>query len=170
MKMYQILATELIKEAEGFEPKVYKCPSGFNTIGYGHNLDANPLNDQQKHLLNTDGSISEDNATILLLEEIPKPESDARELVDFDYLNDARKALMIDLVYNLGRSGFEKFRATIGFIEMGDYNNAWKALRASKWFKQVGNRGIRNCAILRDGVMYGYADVERLREEIKDDA
>ena len=164
--MYQILATELIKEAEGFAAKVYKCPAGFNTIGYGHNLDANPLNDQQKHLLNADGSISEDNATILLLEEMPKYESDARELVDFDYLNDARKALMIDLVYNLGKNGFEKFRATRGFINMGDYNNAWNALRHSRWFKQVGNRGIRNCAILRDGVIYNYSNIEELREEI----
>ena len=166
MKMYQILATELIKEAEGFEPKVYKCPAGFNTIGYGHNLDANPLNDQQKHLLNKDGSISEANASILLLNEIPKYEADARELCDFDYLNDARKALMIDLVYNLGKNGFEKFRATRGFINMGDYNNAWKALRASKWFKQVGNRAIRNCAILRDGVIYNYSDIKDLRESV----
>lgn len=166
MKMYQAYALDLIKEGEGFVPNVYKCPAGFNTLGYGHNLDANPLNDQQKHLLNEDGSISEDNATVLLLEEIPKYEADARELVDFDYLNDVRKALIIDLVYNLGKSGFEKFRTTRGFINMGDYNNAWKALKASRWFKQVGNRGIRNCAILRDGIIYGYEDVDNLRETI----
>lgn len=166
MKTYQYVATELIKEAEGFVPKVYKCPAGFNTIGYGYNIDANPLNDQQKQLLNADGSISEDNAAILLLEEMPKYESDARELVDFDYLNDARKALMIDLVYNLGKRGFDKFRATRGFINMGDYNNAWKALKASMWFKQVGNRGIRNCAILRDGIIYTYDDITKLLKEI----
>lgn len=166
MKLYQILATELIKEAEGFVTHIYKCSLGFNTIGYGHNLDANPLNDLQKELFNDDGSISEDNATILLLNEIPKYEADARELVDFDHLNDARKALMIDLVYNLGKKGFEKFTGTRGFIVMGDYNNAWKALRASRWFKQVGHRGIRNCAILRDGVIYNYSNIEELREKI----
>lgn len=164
--MYQILATELIKEAEGFVPKVYKCPAGFNTIGYGYNIDANPLDDQQKELLNKDGTISKENAFVLLLDSIPKYEAYARELVDFDYLNDARKALMIDLVYNLGKGGFEKFRATRGFINMSDYNNAWKALRASRWFKQVGNRGIRNCAILRDGVVYTYADIAKLSKEI----
>ena len=166
MKTYQYIATELIKEAEGFVPKVYKCPAGFNTIGYGYNIDANPLDDQQKELLNKDGTISKENAFVLLLDSIPKYEADARELVDFDYLNDVRKALVIDLVYNLGKSGFEKFRTTRGFINMGDYNNAWKALKASRWFKQVGNRGIRNCAILRDGVMYGMKDVDSLREGV----
>lgn len=166
MKAHQILAAELIKEAEGFSSIVYKCPANFNTLGFGHNIDANPLNDLQKKLLNDDGSISEDNANILLLNEIPKYEADARELCDFDYLNDARKALMIDLVYNLGKNGFEKFRATRGFVNMGDYNNAWKALRASKWFRQVGHRGIRNCAILRDGAIYNYSDIEDLREKI----
>lgn len=166
MKSYQLIAVELIKEAEGFVPKVYKCPAGFNTIGYGYNIDANPLNDQQKKLLNEDGTISKENAYALLFDSITKYESDARELIDFDYLNDARKALAIDLVYNLGKKGFEKFRATRGFINMGDYNNAWKALKASMWFKQVGNRGIRNCAILRDGVIYTYADIARLSKEI----
>ena len=166
MKTYQYVATELIKEAEGFVPKVYKCPAGFNTIGYGYNIDANPLDDQQKELLNKDGTISKENAFVLLLDSIPKYEADARELVDFDYIDDVRKSLMIDLVYNLGKRGFEKFRATRGFINMGDYNNAWKALKASMWFKQVGNRGIRNCAILRDGVIYTYADIARLSKEI----
>lgn len=166
MRLHQTYALDIIKEAEGFVPHVYKCPSGFNTIGYGHNLDANPLNDRQKHLLNADGTMSEDAATLLLLEELPKYEDFARELVDFDYLNDARKALMIDLVYNLGKRGFEKFRTTRGFINMGDYNNAWKALKASMWFKQVGNRGIRNCAILRDGIIYTYDDITKLLKEI----
>lgn len=160
------MAVELIKEAEGFVPKVYKCPAGFNTIGYGYNIDANPLNDQQKKLLNEDGTISKENASKLLLDSIPRYEADARELIDFDYLNDARKSLMIDLVYNLGKKGFEKFRATRGFINMGDYNNAWKALKASMWFNQVGNRGIRNCAILRDGVVYTYEDIAKLSKVI----
>ena len=166
MKTYQILAAELIKEAEGFVPHIYKCPAGFNTIGYGHNLDANPLTDAQKELLNDDGTISKDNAFKLLLDALPEYEAKARDLVDFDYLNDARKALIIDLAYNLGYSGFKAFNQTRAFIAMQHYNNAWKALRASRWFKQVGNRAIRNCAILRDGVMYGYGDVESLRETI----
>ena len=167
MRLYQAYALDLIKEAEGFVPHIYKCSQGFNTIGYGHNLDANPLSDLQKDLLQQDGTMSEDAATLLLLEELPKYEEFAKELVDFEELNDVRKALVVDLVYNLGKGGFEKFRQTRAFINLGDYNNAWKALRASKWFKQVGNRGIRNCAILRDGTIYNYSDIKKLRAEIE---
>lgn len=166
MRTYQLLAINLISEAEGFSATVYKCPAGFNTIGYGHNLDANPLTIEQKKLLEPNGSISNDGAMVLLFDDLPKYEADARELVDFDGLNDARKAVVIDLVYNLGKSAFAKFRSTRGFIVMGDYNNAWKALRASKWFKQVGNRGIRNCSIMRDGVIYKYANIEKLRQGV----
>ena len=166
MKTYQILAAELIKEAEGFMSHIYKCPAGFKTIGYGHNLDAKPLTLNQIKLLDDNGNISEDNATVLLLEEIPLYEAGARELVEFEYLNDARKALIIDLVYNMGKAGFSKFKQTIGFINQGDYNNAWKALKASKWFEQVGHRAIRNCSIMRDGVIYSYADIEELTSKM----
>lgn len=31
-------AIKLIKEGEGFKDKVYKCTSGYSTIGYGHKL------------------------------------------------------------------------------------------------------------------------------------
>ena len=34
---------EQLKRHEGFKPNVYKCTKGHNTIGYGYNLDANPL-------------------------------------------------------------------------------------------------------------------------------
>lgn len=166
MKTYQLLAVSLIAEAEGFSNTIYKCPAGFNTIGYGHNLDANPLTTDQKKLLEPNGSISKDAAMILLFDDLPKYEEEARELVDFDGLNDYRKALVIDLVYNLGKSGFEKFSVTIRFIRMGDYNNASKALKASKWFEQVGHRGVRNCAIMRDGVIYSYADIEELTSKM----
>ena len=164
--MYRDLAVELIREAEGFSEKVYKCPAGFNTIGYGHNIDANPLTDEQKNLLNADGTITKSNALQLLLYSIPKHEIYAKDLVDFKDLNDVRKAVVIDLVYNLGKEGFNKFRQTRAFINIGHFNNAWKALKASKWFTQVGNRAIRNCAILRDGKLYSYKDIEILRGEI----
>lgn len=164
--MYKKIALELIKEAESFKAEEYLCPAGKRTIGYGHNLEANPLTDEQKELLNEDGTITEENASKLLLMMLPKYESSARRLVDFESLDDVRKALIIDLVYNMGEGNFEDFKNTRRFIDAHDFNNAWKNLRASRWFKQVGYRAIRNCAIMRDGVVYNYNDVEKLKQYI----
>jgi len=35
----EVLIAEL-KRHEGFSEKMYKCPAGYNTIGYGWNVDA----------------------------------------------------------------------------------------------------------------------------------
>lgn len=37
---------------EGFMANVYKCPAGFDTIGYGRNIEANPLTKEEKDKLN----------------------------------------------------------------------------------------------------------------------
>lgn len=159
MQKYQEIALELIKEAEGFSAKVYKCPAGKLTIGYGHNIEANPLTEEQEQLLNPDGTITKENASKLLYMMLPKYEDGARDLVDFDVLDDVRRAVCIDLTYNLGEGGFSEFRNTRRFINQGDFEKAAENLKMSRWYKQVGYRGLRNVAIMRDGVVYTYNDV-----------
>lgn len=166
MEKYQEIAIEMIKESEGFSSELYRCPAGKLTIGYGHNVEANPLTNDQIKLLSTDGTITEENATKLLLDVLPKYENGARRLVEFEGLDDVRRAVCIDMTYNLGEGGFGEFKNTRRFINDHDFNNAWKGLRASRWFKQVGYRGIRNVAMMRDGEVYTYADIEHLRNSV----
>lgn len=51
-KSYIELAMEMIREYEGFSEKVYKCPAGLATIGYGFtNKITSSLNTTNKQLL-----------------------------------------------------------------------------------------------------------------------
>ena len=41
-------ALDLVKEGEGFVATPYRCPAGKLTIGYGRNIEANPLTNEER--------------------------------------------------------------------------------------------------------------------------
>jgi lysozyme len=48
--------------------------------------------------------------------------------------------VVIEMCYQLGVTGFSKFKRTIGFLEEGDYKKASLEMLRSKWAKQTTNR------------------------------
>ena len=64
-------------------------------------------------------------------------------------LPEEAKMVVLDLVYNLGISGFFKFRKTIALLEKHDFKGASEELLDSKYAKiDVPNRAKRNSQIL----------------------
>lgn len=57
-------------------------------------------------------------------------------------LNDTRKAVLVNMCFNLGISGLLGFKNTLAFIGAGDFERAANNMLASKWAKQVGLRAI----------------------------
>ena len=147
------IALELIKEAEGFVAKPYYCPAGKLTQGYGRNLEAIPLDEYEKTFLNPDGSVSRDVATDWAMEEIEHCYTQLSTLSFFTKADDVRQAVLIDMCYNLGMSGLLKFKGMIKALETMDYGVAAAEMIDSKWYRQVGNRGVRNVKIMRTGVL-----------------
>ena len=64
------LALKLVKEAEGFEPLPYRCTAKKLTQGYGRNLEAHPLSEEEKAELSSDGSVSEEVAERWAMKEL----------------------------------------------------------------------------------------------------
>ncbi|WP_299546222.1 hypothetical protein [uncultured Helicobacter sp.] len=127
-------------EFEGFSAKVYKCPAGFNTIGYGRNIEANPLNAQELAQLQN-GEVSKEVALVWLKDELERCYYRACELAWFrDLDNVARAGAVVDMIYNLGFLGFKKFVKFGEAMRKQDYIKAVQELESSKWFKQVGFR------------------------------
>ncbi|WP_423786615.1 glycoside hydrolase family protein, partial [Helicobacter winghamensis] len=90
----------LTADFEGFSAKVYKCPAGFNTIGYGRNIEANPLNAQELAQLQN-GEVSKEVALVWLKEELERCYERLNKLSWFKELDKKRAAAMVDMCYKL---------------------------------------------------------------------
>lgn len=114
----------------------YRCPAGALTIGYGHNLSANPLPNYGE------GSIMlEAEAETLLKKDIEAHEADLlRALPWTGKLDPVRFAVLVNMCFNLGLGGLLTFKNTLRHIERGKYTDAACNMRQSKWARQVGRR------------------------------
>ena len=128
---------ELTKHFEGYVEGVYLDSLGYPTMGWG------TLCCKEKF-----GSVKEYLERCFMSKY--REAEEAYEQMGFD-LDPVRRSAVVDLIYNLGPSGFSKFVETIGLLKMKDYNAAAVHLEQSRWYKQVGRRGPKICALIRTG-------------------
>ena len=135
MNIYQF-----IRQNEGLKLKPYTCTAGKLTIGYGRNLtDKGITVAEADYLLSNDINEACDNI---------KQVFDIKALKDFNY---DRHMVLVDMMFNLGLSGFVKFIKMIDAIIKGDWETTANEAENSLWFKQVGERAKRDVEILRKG-------------------
>ncbi len=121
---------DLIKFEEGLKLKPYKDTAGKWTIGYGRNLDDNPLNPAEIAAVSNgkedwdifkDG-ITEEGANYLLERGVDKVENILmKELPWFINLDSVRKAAILDMAFNMGIAGLMKWGPTLLLMK----NNQW---------------------------------------------
>lgn len=127
-----------IKIHEGLSLKMYKCPSGYHTIGYGFNLDANEI-------------------SLSMAEELL--EIKAKEALELGFLiihnwadlSVNRQLVIADMIYNLGKRGFLQFKKFIAAIESYDFDWAADEMLDSKWAIQVKERARKLADQMRKG-------------------
>jgi lysozyme len=130
-----------LKAEEGLRLSPYLCTAGRLTIGYGHNMDAKPLEGDTAATYASTGMITRDQAERLLVEDATPSLAVARKLVrNFDALTPNRQAVLAEMVYQLGPAGAMAFRGTRKAIEAQDYAAAAAGMLASKWAKQTSAR------------------------------
>lgn len=140
----------LTADFEGFSAKVYKCPAGFNTIGYGRNIEANPLNAQELAQLQN-GEVSKEVALVWLKEELERCYERLNKLSWFKELDKKRAAAMVDMCYNLGYNSLMGFKNSIAMLANKEWEKAGENLKQSKWYKQVKRRGVKIVSIIESG-------------------
>jgi lysozyme len=103
---------------------------GYLTLGVGR------LIDKRKG-----GSITHEEAQYLLNNDITtRVESLQDKLPYFDSLSDVRKAVLLNMSFQLGITGLLGFGRTLEMIKIGDYVNAADNMLKSKWAQQTPNR------------------------------
>jgi len=129
-------AIEQIKFDEGFRGKPYLDTVGKTTIGYGRNLDDNPL--------------TKEEAEYLLKNDLKKVLCDCRKLHYFSELTIIRKDIIINMVYNLGITRFKRFIKMNKALSEKNYFLASVEMLDSKWARQVGDRAKRLANEMKD--------------------
>ena len=127
---------DLIKRHEGKRLTPYRDTEGVLTIGYGRNLEK---------------GISDKLADYMLQEDL---QSVYRDCTLYDWyfdLNNPRRAVIDNMMFNLGIGRFNLFKKTIALLEKGDYDEASKEMLRSRWAVQVGNRAVELAEMMRTG-------------------
>lgn len=137
---YRAIAEAMIRRHEGVRSKAYLCTAGKTSIGVGRNLDDKGLHPSEIELL--------------LRNDLDDAEADAKRWLGaaWDELDDPRKAVLVDMSFNLGGprlAGFQKLR--LALVE-GDWARAAEEMRDSRWAGQVGARASELAAIMETGV------------------
>ena len=142
------LKTQLVKH-EGKKNHVYNDTLGHPTIGVGFNLDrgdakgkieALGLNYAQVKAGTQD--LTDDQVFSLLDGDMDMAISDSKSVFPkLTDLSDVRQRVIVDMMFNLGKTKFEKFMKMISAVKIGDYAKAADEMKDSTWYTQVGNRG-----------------------------
>lgn len=138
-----------LKRHEGFRSNFYLCSAGKKTIGYGRNVDANPLFLGSPICEPVSPEIAEDiliadiDSTILLLESKWEFFSECAE--------SPRRDVLINLGFNIGINKFLQFKRLMAAVEKSDWTAAANSLKNSKWYSQVGRRSIELVAQMESG-------------------
>ena len=116
-----------IKKHEGYRSTVYQCTEGYDTIGYGFAIK--------------DLQLSEEICDIILTEKLAKLQLDISNKFEwFDESPSLVKDVVTNMCYQLGLSGFSKFKKTIYYLETEQYEEASLECLDSLWAKQTPNR------------------------------
>lgn len=134
------LNEELIKHqrwAESVRRFPYEDSVGKVTIGVGRNLD--------------DVGLSDDEVNFLHTNDLTRVWDEASSLSWFPGLDDVRKLIVLDMIFNMGLSRFLGFVNTIDALIHKDYMTAAREMIDSKWYRQTGRRAKRLTAAMASG-------------------
>ena len=128
---------ERIKHHEGFRSKVYQCTEGYDTIGFGFAI---------KDLV-----LDEDIAEMILMRKL----EDLMKRIGktFSWWKSADsdvKDVVVEMCFQLGVSGFSKFKKTIDHLENKRYGKAAAEMLDSKWARQTPNRALELSNIIKN--------------------
>ena len=134
-----MIAEKIIKLNEGYKDHVYKCPAGYNTFGYGTNLDACTVSveDIERIQRNDDAAVKELASSLLYSSVTKIDESLNREYSFFSDLGEVQRAVLVDLAYNVGLAGIGKFKKMLTALDARDFGIAAEEMLDSNYHAQM---------------------------------
>lgn len=129
-----------LRNSEGVHRYVYKCPTGYYTIGVGRNVDRRGKR-----------GLTYKEIDMLLDDDIADVKGQLIRYDWYDKLNNVRKNAIIEMSFNLGVKGVLRFKNMIKALESDNYKKASQEALSSLWAKQVKGRALRIAAMIKYG-------------------
>jgi len=126
-----------IKKHEGKRNKPYKDTVGKLTIGYGRNLD--------------DVGLSDAECDYLFANDYARAEQMARSFYVYEFLNEARQGVLVEMCFQMGRAGVARFKRFLEAAQRKDWDAAALEMLDSTWAKQTPGRAKELSEIFRSG-------------------
>ena len=118
---------ESIKRHEGYVGVVYKDSLGIDTIGYGFAIK--------------DLELDADICDIILERKLKDLKDRINNKFDwYIYMPPEIKDVIIEMCYQLGVTGFSKFKKTIAYLQNKQWKDASVEMLDSRWAKQTPER------------------------------
>jgi len=134
--------TEQLRRDEGVKHTAYQDHLGFWTIGVGRLIDNRKPG----------AGLRPDEIDYLLANDIQDRINALRKALPWiDGLDDARRAVLVNMAFQLGTAGLLDFRRTLECIKRGDYDNASIQMLISKWAMQTPERARRLAKQMKTG-------------------
>ena len=148
---------ERVKKHEGYRTSPYKDTVGKWTVGYGRNLEDNPLDVMEVLKLFSHVEFkSTVNAEMffedLLIRDIRKhTEEIESKLAMFPMCDQDEQTVLIDMAFNLGVPTLLQFKGMLHAIDNDDKVEAAVELLDSRYAEQVKTRAVDNAKLLAGG-------------------
>ena len=126
---------ESVKKHEGYRNKVYLDTLGKRTVGVGHLCVENFWEDDKEY--------EESFLMEILQKDLQEAIRGAKELMDEHGcadIDERAEEIIIEMVFQLGRTGVKKFRNMWKALSEHNYVGASYEMLDSKWAKQTPNR------------------------------
>ncbi len=133
MNMERLLQS--VKDHEGYRNKVYLDTLGKRTVGVGHLCIEDFWEDDKEY---------EEKFLMTILEhDVQTAIKGAEDLMQehgCSDIDDLAKELIIEMVFQLGKTGVSKFRNMWKHLSAMEYSSAASEMLDSRWAKQTPNR------------------------------
>jgi len=144
----------ILREDEGLSLKVYKCPAGKKSIGYGWNIEARALPQYIAFHLAEHGEITLEMAEYLLDLALNLAVEAAKKIImqpGWMWLTPNRRAVIAMMVYNMGAAGFLNFHGLREAIASRNVEGCCEHMKSSKWHRQLPDRSNSLISMFREG-------------------
>jgi len=133
---------EQLKIDEGVEYEIYNDHLGYATFGVGHLV----LESDPEHGQPIGTRISEERVKECFDYDLDLAIGECEQLYgkgNFGDLPDEVQQILVNMMFNMGRTRLSKFKNFNAAIEAGDWKRAAVEGRDSLWYRQVTNRAER---------------------------